>query len=314
MHLVENLALLAADLEAHVHAELRQFGTDLLKALRALRPVNDHHHVEVILNDSLRDVEDVDVGLGEIGGRLGNDADGVLADNGDDNFFHGAAIIAKIAVIEAHRNSSINWSNYGHVRFAAERTDGTVVNRRAAVRTATLENLATDGAELAADRILLDTIRAQQTPAVHEVFRMRRAEGIRTVRRMRLDLADDRQPDDRRFSHGLCRRQINVELVADLLDRLVVQLGAITLLDHGDRILLAADFGGKPALRQTRSNTGLPHLFANLWTQIYHGAYYGLSSVAGQEGYYQQLSTSLSTYLPTVYISVDMFIVHSVHM
>lgn len=155
--------------------------------------------------------------------------------------------------------------------------DGSVMDWRSAVRTATLQQFSANGAELAPHRIRLHAIGLQQTPTVDEILRMGRTEGIRTEGRMRPDLLTDDglSQDDRLFI--LLRLELNLELRADLLDGLVIELRAISLLDHGNRRLLATDFGSKPALRQTRGNAGLSHLTANLWAQIYHGAYYGLS-------------------------------------
>ena len=88
MHAFEDLALLEADLETHVAAELRESSRDVLGRLAAGRAVDDHHHVEVVLHDGLRDVEDVDLRLREIGAGLGEDADRVFSNNCNNGFFH----------------------------------------------------------------------------------------------------------------------------------------------------------------------------------------------------------------------------------
>ena len=84
VHLLEDLGLLAADLEAHLEADLAEFRRDVLEGTATFREIDDHHHVEVVLHDRLRDVEDVDLGLGEIGAGLCENAHRVLADDGDD--------------------------------------------------------------------------------------------------------------------------------------------------------------------------------------------------------------------------------------
>ena len=89
VHLLEDLALLAADPHAHTGAELRELRAELVEGLLVLRRVDDHHHVEETAGDGLADVEDVDVFLGEVGAGLGENANGVLTDDGDDNLFHG---------------------------------------------------------------------------------------------------------------------------------------------------------------------------------------------------------------------------------
>ena len=89
MHLLEDLGLLAADLEAHAAADLAEFGGDVLEWLAALRDIDDHHHVEVVLDNGLRDVEDVDLGLREMRAGLGKNAHGVFSDNCYYCFLHG---------------------------------------------------------------------------------------------------------------------------------------------------------------------------------------------------------------------------------
>ena len=88
MHLLEDLGLLAADLEAHAAADLAEFGGNVLEGRAALREVNDHHHVEVVLNDGLRDVEDVDLRLREMRAGPGENADRVFSDNCYYRFLH----------------------------------------------------------------------------------------------------------------------------------------------------------------------------------------------------------------------------------
>ena len=89
MHLLKNLALLAADPHAHAGAELRELRAELVEGLLVFRRVDDHHHVEETACDGLADVEDVDMFLGEVGAGFRENADGVLTDDGDDNLFHG---------------------------------------------------------------------------------------------------------------------------------------------------------------------------------------------------------------------------------
>lgn len=88
MHLLEDLGALEADLEAHVAAEFGEPRRDVLGRFAAGRAVDDHHHVEVVLHDGLRDVEDVDLRVREIRAGLGENTDRVLADDCYDCFFH----------------------------------------------------------------------------------------------------------------------------------------------------------------------------------------------------------------------------------
>ena len=93
MHLLEDLALLAADAHAELRAELRELRAEFVKCLFVLRGIYDHHHVEVSACDGLGDVEDVYVLFGEIRACPGEDTDGVLADDSDDDLFHMWCII-----------------------------------------------------------------------------------------------------------------------------------------------------------------------------------------------------------------------------
>ena len=88
MHLLKNLALLAADLHTHAGAELRELRAKLVEGLLVLRRVDDHHHVEETAGDGLADVEDVDMFLGEVGAGLCENADSILTNDGNDNLFH----------------------------------------------------------------------------------------------------------------------------------------------------------------------------------------------------------------------------------
>ena len=89
MHLLENLALLAADLHAHAGSETGELGAELVEGLLVLRRVDDHHHVEETACDGLADVENVDMLLGEVGAGLCENADSILTNDGNDNLFHG---------------------------------------------------------------------------------------------------------------------------------------------------------------------------------------------------------------------------------
>jgi len=92
MHLFEDLALLTAYLESDLHAELRHLATDLVECLLTKRKINNHHHVEITACDGLRDIQNVDVVLRQVHAGLRENADRVLADHRNDNFFHGAII------------------------------------------------------------------------------------------------------------------------------------------------------------------------------------------------------------------------------
>ncbi|MNV96411.1 hypothetical protein D3C71_1914180 [compost metagenome] len=57
-----------------------------LKALCSLRNVDNHHHIEVILNDRLGNIQNVHAVVRQIRAHLGDDANLVLAQYGNDSF------------------------------------------------------------------------------------------------------------------------------------------------------------------------------------------------------------------------------------
>ena len=88
MHLLEDLALLAADLEAHLEPDFAKLGGDVLEALAALRKIDDHHHVEVALDHGLRDVQDVDLRRGKVRAGLRQDTHGIFSNDCYYGFLH----------------------------------------------------------------------------------------------------------------------------------------------------------------------------------------------------------------------------------
>ena len=98
MHLLENLALLAANLHAHASSETSEFGAEFVESLLVLRRVDDHHHVEETAGDGLTDVEDVDMFFGEVSAGLCENADSILTNDGNDNLFHKVILYHKWAV------------------------------------------------------------------------------------------------------------------------------------------------------------------------------------------------------------------------
>ena len=70
---------------------------------------------------------------------------------------------------------------------------------------------------------------------------------------------------------GIDFLQLNAELLRQLLDNLVVELRRLTLLEHRQSILLAADFTRHNALRQPGRAASVSELDADLWIQVLHG-------------------------------------------
>ena len=90
VHLGEDFLTLAADAHTDVVAEVLKVADHRAEVLVRVGVVDNHHHVEVTVDDGLRDVEHVDVVLGQVGADSRDDADGVLTDDGDDCLVHGS--------------------------------------------------------------------------------------------------------------------------------------------------------------------------------------------------------------------------------
>jgi hypothetical protein len=97
VHHFENFAFLAADFKTHFFADAGKIRGDGIEFLAALRAIGYHHHVEVVLDDGLRDVKDVDVALQEIGGDPCDDSDHVFAYDCYYDFFHCPNIVYDFA-------------------------------------------------------------------------------------------------------------------------------------------------------------------------------------------------------------------------
>ena len=99
MHLIEDVLQLALHLHACVDAQFAQFCRDSVKWLLALSHVNNHHHVEILLHDSLRNVEDVYLIVCQIGADLSNDTHRILAHNCNNCSCHILFVILNVIVI-----------------------------------------------------------------------------------------------------------------------------------------------------------------------------------------------------------------------
>ncbi len=88
MHLLEYFFPLAFDLDTDIGSKLLQVGCQPVEVLGNIPCIHYHHHVEIPLNDSLRDVQNIYVLLCQICTYSGNDADSVLADHGDYTSVH----------------------------------------------------------------------------------------------------------------------------------------------------------------------------------------------------------------------------------
>lgn len=99
MHLFKNFALLTANLKSHFKAEARKFIPQFFKRLFRERSIHYHHHIKIILDDGLRNVKNVNVVLCKIRARLGENADGVLADYSYYCLFHFNTSVLKFPLV-----------------------------------------------------------------------------------------------------------------------------------------------------------------------------------------------------------------------
>ena len=90
VHAVEDVLVHGLDLEGILSAQGGHAVDEFGEGDGDLRDVGDHDHGEVAVEDGLRNVADVDAARGAFGADFGDDADGILADDGY-NGFHGPA-------------------------------------------------------------------------------------------------------------------------------------------------------------------------------------------------------------------------------
>ena len=79
VHHVKYVLTLALHLHAYALAEVAKFLCHNRKLFLHLCHIDNHHHVEIFLNDGLRDVKNVDFVIGQIATNFGNDSNGVFA-------------------------------------------------------------------------------------------------------------------------------------------------------------------------------------------------------------------------------------------
>ena len=88
VHHVEDFLTLAFYLNADALAELIEFIGNSFERCVHLTHVDNHHHVEILLHDSLRNVEDVYIVVCKISAHFSNDTLGVLAYYCNDGSVH----------------------------------------------------------------------------------------------------------------------------------------------------------------------------------------------------------------------------------
>ncbi len=153
--------------------------------------------------------------------------------------------------------------------------DGAGVNPGAAVGAEALQHLAADGAEAAADRIRRGAVGRVEGAAGNLVGAVAGALRVGTEAGAGGVVGGGRGGAGGRRSGG----EGNAEALGQLFHHFGAQLGGAALLEHGKRRLLAADFGGKDLLRETRLAAGITKLETDFWTKglqrvVYYGLYF----------------------------------------
>ena len=79
MHYIKYLLALALYLDAYALTKLCEFIGSLNERLLHFGHVYNHHHVEILLHNGLRNVEDIDIVFSKKSAHFSNDTLGVLA-------------------------------------------------------------------------------------------------------------------------------------------------------------------------------------------------------------------------------------------
>jgi hypothetical protein len=90
VHGIEDFFLLAFDHNADLLTERSQLIRHVPEIFLAAAGVHYHHHIEIALHDRLRDVENVDPVLRQIGADSRYDSYRIFSDYCDNRFFHTA--------------------------------------------------------------------------------------------------------------------------------------------------------------------------------------------------------------------------------
>ncbi len=88
MHIVKNIAPLTSDLHSEIIAKSNQLMCKNSKIQINILGIDYHHHIEIRINNTLRNIHDADIMVGEIGTYLGYNADFIFTDYCNDGFFH----------------------------------------------------------------------------------------------------------------------------------------------------------------------------------------------------------------------------------
>ena len=99
MHHVKNFFLLTLDHNADLLAHRLHLVCHIPEGFGAGRGVNDHHHVKEALNDSLRNIQNIDLVLGKVGSDLRNNTNRIFSNYSNNCFLHVNSFLSMIAVL-----------------------------------------------------------------------------------------------------------------------------------------------------------------------------------------------------------------------
>lgn len=124
VHAGENLFSLTVDGHADLLAYFCQLFRHIIKGLLGPGNIYDHHHIEILLQNGLSDIQNVYVILRQIIAGLCYDANSVLSDNSDDNFAHNCVLLFSVACVLIFHNSDKSMGT-GSLRTMCLRNLGT---------------------------------------------------------------------------------------------------------------------------------------------------------------------------------------------
>jgi hypothetical protein len=88
MHFIEDFLFLTLHLYAFLLSDGIQALSEFIEGDCTILYINNHHHIEILLHYGLRDVEDIDLFVGQIGTYGSDDTHGILSDYGDNDSVH----------------------------------------------------------------------------------------------------------------------------------------------------------------------------------------------------------------------------------
>jgi hypothetical protein len=101
VHGIEYFFLLAADLDADgISSEDIEFIGELSERNVQRRDIDNHHHIEISLDDGLRNIKNVDFSVCKECADTADNADLILSYNGNDSLIHGVPLLLKYVLLK----------------------------------------------------------------------------------------------------------------------------------------------------------------------------------------------------------------------